>query len=208
MSASTTPTPLTTRRSSGLKGTAEIPGDKSVSHRALIFGAMAIGETVITGLLEGEDVLDTAKAMRALGATVTRDDDGTWRVNGVGTGGFMEPDQVIDCGNSGTGCRLIMGAVATHGFSTTFTGDASLRSRPMGRILKPLALFGTSAAGRSEGRLPLTLIGTREPLPVRYTLPVASAQVKSAVLLAGLNAPGITTVIEPEPTRDLSLIHI
>ncbi len=202
MSASANPTSLTTRRSSNLRGTAAIPGDKSVSHRALIFGAMSIGETVITGLLEGEDVLDTAKAMRAFGATVTRDDDGTWRVFGVGTGGFMEPDHVIDCGNSGTGCRLIMGAVATHNFATTFTGDASLRSRPMGRILDPLALFGTRSAGRSEGRLPLTLIGAGNPVPVTYTLPVASAQVKSAVLLAGLNAPGITTVIEPEPTRD------
>jgi 3-phosphoshikimate 1-carboxyvinyltransferase len=202
MSASENPTPLTTHRSKNLQGTAAIPGDKSVSHRALIFGAMAIGETVITGLLEGEDVLDTAKAMRALGATVTRDSDGTWRVLGVGTGGFREPDHVIDCGNSGTGCRLIMGAVATHGFATTFTGDASLRGRPMGRILDPLALFGTRSAGRSEGRLPLTLIGARDPVPVRYTLPVASAQVKSAVLLAGLNAPGITTVIEPEATRD------
>jgi 3-phosphoshikimate 1-carboxyvinyltransferase len=202
MSASEQPTPLTTRHSRNLRGTAAIPGDKSVSHRALIFGAMAIGETVITGLLEGEDVLDTAKAMRALGATVTRDDDGTWRVHGVGTGGFSEPEHVIDCGNSGTGCRLIMGAVATHPFATTFTGDASLRSRPMGRILDPLALFGTTSAGRSEGRLPLTLIGARDPLPVTYTLPVASAQVKSAVLLAGLNAPGITTVVEPEATRD------
>jgi len=202
MTAHAMPTPLTIHRSTNLRGTAEIPGDKSVSHRALIFGAMAIGETVITGLLEGEDVLDTAKAMRALGAIVTRDDDGTWRVHGVGTGGFMEPNHVIDCGNSGTGCRLIMGAVATHPFATTFTGDASLRSRPMGRILDPLALFGTTSAGRSEGRLPLTLIGARDPLPVTYTLPVASAQVKSAVLLAGLNAPGTTTVIEPEPTRD------
>lgn len=202
MTAHAMPTPLTIHRSTNLRGTAEIPGDKSVSHRALIFGAMAIGETVITGLLEGEDVLDTAKAMRALGATVARDDDGRWRVHGVGTGGFMEPNHVIDCGNSGTGCRLIMGAVATHPFATTFTGDASLRSRPMGRILDPLALFGTTSAGRSEGRLPLTLIGARNPLPVTYTLPVASAQVKSAVLLAGLNAPGTTTVIEPEPTRD------
>jgi 3-phosphoshikimate 1-carboxyvinyltransferase len=185
-----------------LTGTAPIPGDKSVSHRALIFGAMAVGETVVTGLLEGEDVLDTAKAMRALGAELTRDEDGTWHIFGVGTGGFSEPEDVIDCGNSGTGCRLIMGAVATHGFATTFTGDASLRSRPMGRILDPLAGFGTRAAGRSGGRLPLTLIGTSDPVPVEYTLPVASAQVKSAVLLAGLAAPGQTTVIEPEATRD------
>ncbi len=194
--------PLTARAEGPLAGTAPIPGDKSVSHRALIFGAMAVGETVITGLLEGEDVLDTAKAMRALGAEVTRDADGTWHVFGVGTGGFSEPETVIDCGNSGTGCRLIMGAVATHGFATTFTGDASLRSRPMGRILDPLAAFGTRAAGRSGGRLPLTLIGTGDPVPVEYTLPVASAQVKSAVLLAGLAAPGQTVVVEPEATRD------
>ena len=194
--------PLTARAIGPLTGIAEIPGDKSVSHRALIFGAMAVGETVVTGLLEGEDVLDTAKAMRALGAEITRDSDGTWHIFGVGTGGFSEPDDVIDCGNSGTGCRLIMGAVATHGFATTFTGDASLRSRPMGRILDPLALFGTRAAGRSGGRLPLTLIGTRDPVPVEYTLPMASAQVKSAVLLAGLGAPGETVVVEPEATRD------
>ena len=194
--------PLTARVPGALTGTAPIPGDKSVSHRALIFGAMAVGETVVTGLLEGEDVLDTAKAMRALGAELTRDEDGTWHIFGVGTGGFSEPEDVIDCGNSGTGCRLIMGAVATHGFATTFTGDASLRSRPMGRILDPLAGFGTRAAGRSGGRLPLTLIGTSDPVPVEYTLPVASAQVKSAVLLAGLAAPGQTTVIEPEATRD------
>ncbi len=194
--------PLTALRAERLRGIADIPGDKSVSHRALIFGAMAVGETVVTGLLEGEDVLDTARAMRALGAQVTRDEGGTWRINGVGTGGFSEPDDVIDCGNSGTGCRLIMGAVATHGFATTFTGDASLRSRPMGRILDPLAQFGVRAEGRSGGRLPLTLIGTSDPVPVEYTLPMASAQVKSAVLLAGLNAPGETTVIEPEATRD------
>ncbi len=194
--------PLSARAPGPLGGTAPIPGDKSVSHRALIFGAMAVGETVVTGLLEGEDVLDTAKAMRALGAEVTRDEDGAWHIYGVGTGGFSEPEDVIDCGNSGTGCRLIMGAVATHGFATTFTGDASLRSRPMGRILDPLAQFGTRAAGRSGGRLPLTLIGTGDPVPVEYTLPVASAQVKSAVLLAGLAAPGETIVVEPEATRD------
>ena len=198
----TAPRPLSSHRATALKGNVDIPGDKSVSHRSLIFGAMAVGETVVTGLLEGEDVLDTAKAMRALGAEVTRDEDGTWHIFGVGTGGFAEPEQVIDCGNSGTGCRLIMGAVATHGFSTTFTGDASLRSRPMGRILDPLAQFGTRSEGRSKGRLPLTLIGTDSAVPVEYTLPMPSAQVKSAVLLAGLNAPGHTMVIEPEATRD------
>ncbi|MCI4662687.1 MAG: 3-phosphoshikimate 1-carboxyvinyltransferase [Neomegalonema sp.] len=194
--------PLIARKSSGLRGEAPIPGDKSVSHRALIFGAMAIGKTRITGLLEGEDVLDTAKAMRALGATVVRKGLGEWEVDGVGTGGFCEPEDVLDHGNSGTGVRLVMGAVATHGFNTTFTGDASLRKRPMNRILQPMALFGASSVGRSEGRLPLTLIGAKEPVPVEYRLPVPSAQVKSAVLLAGLNTPGETCVIEDEATRD------
>ena len=185
-----------------LVGTAHVPGDKSISHRSLILGAMAIGETTITGLLEGQDVLDTAKAMQALGAEVTRDDDGTWHVWGVGTGGFAEPDQVIDCGNSGTGVRLIMGLVATAPIAVTFTGDASLNKRPMARVTDPLALFGAQTFGRSGGRLPLTLIGAAEPVPVRYTTPVPSAQVKSAVLLSGLNAPGQTVVIEKEATRD------
>ncbi len=185
-----------------LKGEASVPGDKSISHRALIFGAMAVGETKITGLLEGQDVLDTAKAMRAFGATVTRHAPGDWTVNGVGVGGFSEPADVIDCGNSGTGVRLIMGTMATTPISATFTGDASLRKRPMGRVTDPLSLFGTTAYGRKGGRLPMTLVGAADPVPVRYTLPVASAQVKSAVLLAGLNAPGETVVIEREPTRD------
>ncbi|MEO1328992.1 MAG: 3-phosphoshikimate 1-carboxyvinyltransferase, partial [Pseudomonadota bacterium] len=198
------PEPMIARKSGPLSGVAEIPGDKSISHRALILGAMAVGETEIAGLLEGQDVLDTAAAMRALGARVERDGPGVWRVSGVGVGGFQEPDQVLDHGNSGTGVRLVMGAVATHDFATTFTGDASLRKRPMRRILDPLALFGAHAVGRSGGRLPLTLVGAREPGPVEYALPVASAQVKSAVLLAGLNAPGETRVIEPQATRDHS----
>ena len=193
---------LISRKSNGLRGEAVAPGDKSVSHRSLILGGMAVGETTIEGLLEGQDVLDTAKAMSALGARVERGDDRVWRVSGVGVGGFAEPADVIDCGNSGTGVRLLMGAVATHDFATTFTGDASLRKRPMGRILTPLAQFGASAIGRSGGRLPLTLKGAANPVPVEYALPVASAQVKSAVLLAGLNAPGATVVIEPEATRD------
>ena len=196
------PIPMSSRAGGPLTGVAEVPGDKSISHRALIFGAMAVGETRITGLLEGEDVLDTAKAMRAFGAEVTRDDDGTWHVHGVGVGGFAEPDQVIDCGNSGTGVRLIMGAVATTGITATFTGDASLNKRPMARVTDPLALFGTRAHGRSGGRLPMTLAGAAEPVPVTYVVPVPSAQVKSAVLLAGLNAPGQTVVIEREATRD------
>ena len=190
------------RKGAALTGVAEVPGDKSISHRSLILGAMAVGETVITGLLEGQDVLDTAKAMRAFGAEVTRDADGTWHVHGVGVGGFGEPEDVIDCGNSGTGVRLIMGAMATTPIVATFTGDASLRSRPMARVTDPLALFGTTSVGRAGGRLPMTITGAAEPLPVRYATPVPSAQVKSAVLLAGLNAPGQTVVIEAEATRD------
>ncbi|MGR3436260.1 MAG: 3-phosphoshikimate 1-carboxyvinyltransferase [Shimia sp.] len=185
-----------------MTGTAEVPGDKSISHRALILGAMAVGETTISGLLEGQDVLDTAKAMRAFGAEVARDADGTWRIQGVGVGGFAEPDRVIDCGNSGTGVRLIMGAMATSPITATFTGDASLNKRPMGRVTDPLAAFGAAAYGRKGGRLPLTIVGAREAVPVRYAVPVPSAQVKSAVLLAGLNAPGQTVVIEKEATRD------
>ncbi|SIO08328.1 3-phosphoshikimate 1-carboxyvinyltransferase [Vannielia litorea] len=202
MSSHGTPTPMISRKAEPLKGVAEVPGDKSISHRSLILGAMAVGETQITGLLEGEDVLDTAKAMRALGAEVVRHGDGAWSVHGVGVGGFGEPDDVIDCGNSGTGVRLIMGAVATHPFAVTFTGDASLRSRPMGRVTEPLSLFGTTSFGRAGGRLPLTMVGAESPVPVRYTTPVPSAQVKSAVLLAGLNAPGVTVVTEKEATRD------
>jgi 3-phosphoshikimate 1-carboxyvinyltransferase len=181
---------------------AEIPGDKSISHRALILGALSVGETRITGLLEGQDVLDTARAMAAFGAELHHDGPGAWRVFGVGVGGFGEPADVIDCGNSGTGVRLIMGAMATTPITVTFTGDASLRGRPMARVTDPLALFGTQAYGRAGGRLPLTLVGAADPLPVRYTLPVPSAQVKSAVLLSGLNAPGETVVIETEATRD------
>ena len=204
MSGHDHPIPMTSRKSGPLRGTAQVPGDKSISHRALILGAMAVGETRISGLLEGQDVLDTARAMRAFGADVQQLGGGTWSVHGVGVGGFCEPSDVIDCGNSGTGVRLIMGAMATTAMSATFTGDASLRKRPMGRVTDPLALFGTRAYGRSGGRLPMTVVGAANPVPVRYTLPVASAQVKSAVLLAGLNAPGQTVVVEREPTRDHS----
>ena len=202
MSAHGKPVPLTSRKCGPLKGIAEVPGDKSISHRSLILGALCVGETRITGLLEGADVLDTAKAMRAFGATVTDHGGGEWSVQGVGVGGFAEPDQVIDCGNSGTGVRLIMGAMATSPITATFTGDASLNGRPMGRVTDPLALFGTRAVGREGGRLPMTLVGAAEPVPARYTVPVPSAQVKSAMLLAGLNAPGQTVVIEKEATRD------
>jgi 3-phosphoshikimate 1-carboxyvinyltransferase len=196
--------PMTSRRGGPLAGTAQVPGDKSISHRALILGALAVGETKVTGLLEGQDVLDTAAAMRAFGAELTRHGRGAWSVHGVGVGGFSEPEDVIDCGNSGTGVRLVMGAMATTGITATFTGDASLRKRPMGRVTDPLALFGAQAFGRRGGRLPMTLVGASDPVPVSYTLPVASAQVKSAVLLAGLNAPGETVVIEREATRDHS----
>ncbi len=204
MSGHGTAQPMTARKSGPLTGRAEVPGDKSISHRALIFGALAVGETRITGLLEGQDVLDTAKAMRAFGAEVTRHSEGAWSVHGVGVGGFSEPVDVIDCGNSGTGVRLIMGCMATTAMTATFTGDASLRKRPMGRVTDPLSLFGARAYGRSGGRLPMTVVGAASPVPVRYATPVASAQVKSAVLLAGLNAPGETVVIEREATRDHS----
>ncbi len=202
MSASGTPAPMTSRRSGPLTGVADVPGDKSISHRSLILGALSIGETRITGLLEGEDVLDTARAMRAFGAEVVDHGNGNWSVHGVGVGGFAEPDTVIDCGNSGTGVRLIMGVTATQPITATFSGDASLNGRPMARVTDPLALFGAQTVGRSEGRLPMTIVGAANPVPVRYEVPVPSAQVKSAVLLAGLNAPGQTVVIEKEATRD------
>jgi 3-phosphoshikimate 1-carboxyvinyltransferase len=196
--------PMTARRGRPLKGRAEVPGDKSISHRSLILGALAVGRTEVTGLLEGQDVLDTAAAMRAFGATVTQVAPGHWTVEGVGVGGFAEPKDVIDCGNSGTGVRLIMGCMATSPISATFTGDASLRKRPMGRVTDPLALFGARAYGRQGGRLPMTVVGAGDATGVRYAVPMPSAQVKSAVLLAGLNARGQTVVIEKEPTRDHS----
>ncbi len=194
--------PLISRRASALQGQAKVPGDKSVSHRSLMFGAVALGKTTVTGLLEGEDVLRTADAMRALGAEVVRHADGTWELHGRGVGGLAEPADVLDMGNAGTGARLVMGLVATHPFGTTFTGDASLRSRPMRRVTEPLSRMGASFFGRSGGRLPMTVVGTGDPLPIAYELPVASAQVKSAILLAGLNAPGTVTVIEQAATRD------
>lgn len=204
MSAHAEPVAMIARRSTGLKGQAEVPGDKSISHRSLILGALSVGLTRVEGLLEGQDVLDTAKAMRAFGAEVERHAPGTWSVHGVGVGGLAEPADVIDCGNSGTGVRLIMGMMATSPVTATFTGDASLRGRPMGRVTDPLALFGACAYGRVGGRLPMTIVGAADPLPVTYAVPVPSAQVKSAVLLAALNAPGETVVIEREATRDHS----
>jgi 3-phosphoshikimate 1-carboxyvinyltransferase len=197
------PKPLAARRSGALRGRARVPGDKSISNRALIFGALAVGETRISGLLEGEDVLNTGKAMRALGAVVDRTGKGEWRVAGVGVGGFREPAGVLDFGNSATGCRLVMGAVAGCPITATFDGDASLRKRPMQRILDPVALIGARAVRQTDGgRLPVTLQGARDPIPIVYRTPVPSAQVKSAVLLAGLAAPGATTVIESEASRD------
>jgi len=195
--------PLTARRAGALKGRARVPGDKSISHRALIFGALTVGETRISGLLEGEDVLNTSKAMRGLGDEVERVAEGAWRVHGVGVGGFRAPAGVLDFGNSGTGCRLVMGAVAGCPITATFDGDASLRRRPMKRILDPLELIGAHAASSTDGgRLPLTLAGACDPIPIVYRTPVPSAQIKSAVLLAGLAAPGETTVVENEASRD------
>lgn len=198
-----TPRPLAARRSGPLRGTVRVPGDKSISHRALILGALTVGETTVIDLLEGEDVLNTAAAMQALGATIERRAPGRWHIRGVGVGGFVTPQGRLDFGNSGTGARLTMGAVAGAPVQVAFDGDASLRQRPMGRILEPLLRMGAKAVCAADGqRLPLTLAGAREPLPIVYRTPVASAQIKSAVLLAGLAASGATTVIEQEASRD------
>jgi 3-phosphoshikimate 1-carboxyvinyltransferase len=197
------PTPLIARSSGPLIGNVRVPGDKSISHRALILGSLSVGKTSISGLLEGEDVLNTAKSMRALGAHVERTGDFAWAVRGVGVAGFAEPSAPLDFGNSGTGCRLVMGAVAGCPVIAVFDGDASLRSRPMRRVLDPLELMGAKVAvGGEGGRLPLRLQGARDPVPILYRTPVPSAQIKSAVLLAGLAAPGTTTVIEQEASRD------
>ncbi len=201
---STSPTSRRFRASGPLRGTIAVPGDKSISHRSLILGALAVGETRVTGLLEGEDVLATAAAMRAMGADIERTGDGEWRIHGVGVGGLLQPDAALDCGNSGTSARLLMGLVASHGITATFTGDASLSKRPMGRVIEPLSQMGAGFTPSPGGRMPLMLEGAHPAVPITYRLPVASAQVKSAVLLAGLNTPGVTTVIEPVPTRDHS----
>jgi 3-phosphoshikimate 1-carboxyvinyltransferase len=198
------PRPLTVSPRGPLKGTLKVPGDKSISHRSLMFASLAVGESRIEGLLEGEDVLATAAAMRAMGATITRDEDGSWRVSGVGVGGLLQPEQALEMGNSGTSTRLLMGLVSSHPITCTFTGDASLSSRPMGRVIEPLSSMGAEITSSPGGRLPLMVRGITPAVPIEYTLPVASAQVKSAVLLAGLNTPGITRVIEPVPTRDHS----
>jgi len=195
--------PLTARRSGPLKGRVRVPGDKSISLRSLIFGALTVGETRIEGMLEGEDAMSTANAMRALGATLERTGEQAWRIRGVGVSGFAEPRAPLDFGNSGTGCRLAMGAVAGCPITAVFDGDPSLRTRPMRRILDPLAKFGAETVAIADGgRLPATLRGAADPIPIVYEVPVPSAQVKSAVLLAGLAAPGATTVIEKEATRD------
>jgi 3-phosphoshikimate 1-carboxyvinyltransferase len=196
-------TPLTARKGGSVQGRARVPGDKSISHRALMLGALTVGETAIGGLLEGEDVLHTAEAMRALGAHIERTGEGAWRIHGVGVGGFTQPAKVLDFGNSGTGCRLAIGAVAGSPVTATFGGDDSLSSRPMQRVLDPLLKMGARVLQAADGgRLPLTLQGAADPIPIVYEPPVASAQLKSAVLLAGLAAPGETTVIEAEATRD------
>jgi 3-phosphoshikimate 1-carboxyvinyltransferase len=187
-----------------LRGTIRVPGDKSISHRALMLSALAVGESRISGLLEGEDVLATAAAMRAMGAQVERTGDREWRVHGVGVGSLLQPAQALDMGNSGTSTRLLMGLIASHPISAKFVGDASLSNRPMSRVIEPLSLMGAAFEASVGGRLPLTLRGASPAVPITYRLPVASAQVKSAILLAGLNTPGITTVIEPVPTRDHS----
>ena len=181
-----------------------VPGDKSISHRALMFSALAIGISRIEGLLEGEDVLATAAALRAMGATIIRHDDGIWEVSGVGVGGLLQPTQALDMGNSGTSTRLLMGLVASHPITVTFVGDASLSARPMGRVIEPLSQMGADITASPGGKLPLMVRGICPAVPISYTLPVASAQVKSAVLLAGLNTPGTTRVIEPIATRDHS----
>ncbi|HEV8025968.1 MAG TPA: 3-phosphoshikimate 1-carboxyvinyltransferase [Stellaceae bacterium] len=197
-------TPLISRAAGPLNGRVRVPGDKSISHRALILAGVAAGRSHIRGLLEGEDVLRTAAAMRAMGVALDRGADGVWRVDGVGIGGLAEPEDVLDFGNSGTGARLLMGLLAAHPITAFLTGDASLRRRPMARVAEPLTRIGARIIAREGGRLPLAILGATAPLPIAYQLPVPSAQVKSAVLLAGLGAPGETSVIETLPTRDHS----
>ncbi|HEX4694814.1 3-phosphoshikimate 1-carboxyvinyltransferase [Sphingomonas sp.] len=198
------PRPIEIAARGSLRGRVAVPGDKSISHRALMLAGLAVGESRIEGLLEGEDVLATAAAMRAMGATVEGADDGTWRVWGVGIGGLLQPAQALDMGNSGTSTRLLAGLVASHPITATFTGDASLSKRPMARVIEPLSLMGADITASPGGRLPMMVRGLCPAVPIEYTLPVASAQVKSAILLAGLNTPGVTRVIEPVTTRDHS----
>ncbi|MDT7535674.1 3-phosphoshikimate 1-carboxyvinyltransferase [Sphingobium sp. SA2] len=198
------PRPMTFTAASALSGSVTVPGDKSISHRSLMLSALAVGESRVEGLLEGEDVLATAAAMRAMGADIQRDADGIWHIHGVGVGGLLQPEGALDMGNSGTSTRLLMGLLASHDLTATFIGDASLSKRPMARVTDPLAQMGASFTTSPGGRLPLTMRGACPAVPLDYRLPVASAQVKSAILLAGLNTPGITRVVEPIPTRDHS----
>lgn len=198
------PRPQSFIASGRLRGTLRVPGDKSISHRALMLSALAVGESRVSGLLEGEDVLATAAALRAMGATIERAGAGEWRIHGVGVGGLMQPTGALDMGNSGTSARLLMGLVASHDITACFVGDASLSKRPMGRVIDPLSMTGAEFTASPGGRLPLMLRGLCPAVPISHRLAVASAQVKSAILLAGLNTPGITEVIEPVPTRDHS----
>ena len=202
MTHSAEPTPFQSSKSGPLKGTAIIPGDKSISHRSLMFGGLAKGKTTVHGLLEGEDVLNTAAAMRAMGATIKKNPDGTWTAEGVGVGNLKSPAEPMEMGNSGTSTRLLAGLVAGHPITASFTGDASLTKRPMGRVVNPLTDMGAAFETSEGGRLPMTVKGAANPKAIHYKLPVASAQVKSAVMLAGLRADGVTTVIETKPTRD------
>ena len=195
---------MTFSAASPLSGHVTVPGDKSISHRSLMLSALAVGESRVEGLLEGEDVLATAAAMRAMGADIVRDDEGVWHIYGVGVGGLLQPETALDMGNSGTSTRLLMGLLASHDLTATFVGDASLSKRPMARVTEPLARMGASFTTSPGERLPLTMKGACPAVPLDYRLPVASAQVKSAILLAGLNTPGITRVVEPVPTRDHS----
>ncbi|NQU62493.1 MAG: 3-phosphoshikimate 1-carboxyvinyltransferase [Rhodospirillales bacterium] len=195
-------TALISKRAKPLRGETAVPGDKSISHRALILGAVSVGETRISGLLASDDVLKTVQAIKALGAQVEQADNGDWLIHGPGLGGLHEPSGVLDFGNSGTAARLMLGLLATHPLAATFSGDASLSGRPMERVMAPLRQMGAQFTARTGGLLPITVTGAKSPVPIVYELPVASAQVKTAVLLAGLNTPGRTTVIEPEPTRD------
>ncbi|MEK9914541.1 MAG: 3-phosphoshikimate 1-carboxyvinyltransferase [Paracoccaceae bacterium] len=202
MSGLDKPIPMSSKRVTNLRGQAKVPGDKSISHRSLILGALSVGQTKIHGLLEGQDVIDTAKAMSSFGALVEKHENGYWTVDGFGVGGFAEPEKVIDCGNSGTGVRLIMGAMSTTNITATFTGDASLNRRPMARITEPLNLFGAKTYGRRHGKLPITVVGAASAVPITYQTPVASAQIKSSILFAGLNTAGEKIIIEKEKTRD------
>ncbi|MTI05891.1 3-phosphoshikimate 1-carboxyvinyltransferase [Roseibium denhamense] len=202
MSHESSPLPLTSSAGAPLTGTIKVPGDKSISHRSLMFGALAVGRTTVKGLLESEDVLATAEAMRAVGAVINKQADGTYTIDGIGLGSLLEPESVIDFGNAGTGVRLTMGILGSHNIAATFVGDASLSKRPMGRVLNPLRDMGTNVIARDGDRLPASIKGPEQALPITYRVPMPSAQVKSAVLLAGLNAPGVTTVIEPIATRD------